>query len=83
MELLDILWNIDQQRQLNELRTHVDRVRLEHDVARPDHTKAKDLAAENLELKLRLALLVRLLVTKGVITASEYAALIAESRAKS
>jgi hypothetical protein len=40
------------------------------------------LAAENLELKLRLGLLVRLLISKGVFTAQEYAALIAEAHAK-
>jgi hypothetical protein len=38
------------------------------------------LAEENLELKLRLGLLVRLLIARKVITAEEYASLIAEAR---
>jgi hypothetical protein len=42
--------------------------------------KVKELAEENLELKLRLGLLVRLLITKGVISAQEFATLIAEAR---
>jgi hypothetical protein len=35
------------------------------------------------ELKLRLGLLVRLLIAKGVFTAQEYADLVAEARPKS
>jgi hypothetical protein len=80
---LDFLWFLDQERQLEELRGSLDRVRLEHDLARWDLGKMKDLAQENLELKLRLGLLVRLLITKGVITAQEYAAMIAEARPSS
>ena len=76
MDLLDFLWNIDQERQLDELRQRVDQARLEHDLAGGDR-KVKELAEENLELKLRLGLLVRLLISKGVITAQEYAGLIA------
>ncbi len=38
------------------------------------------LADENFALKLRLGLLVRLLISKGVITAEEYAKLIAKVR---
>jgi len=82
MELFDFLWNVSQERQLEELRGRLDQVRLEHDLAGGDR-KMKELAAENLELKLRLGLLVRLLISKGVITAQEYAALIAESRPRS
>jgi hypothetical protein len=52
-------------------------VRLDHDLAGGEPRDLKNLAEENLELKLRLGLLVRLLITKGVITASEFAALIA------
>ena len=42
----------------------------------------RDLAAENLELKLRLGLLVRLLIGKGLITAQEYAGLFTEAQTK-
>jgi hypothetical protein len=45
-----------------------------------DVSKIKELAQENMELKLRLGLLVRLLISKGVISAEEYAGLIAQSR---
>ena len=40
----------------------------------------EELAAENAELKLRLGLLVRLLISKGIINAQEYAALITEAQ---
>jgi hypothetical protein len=81
MDLFDFLWNVSQERQLEELRGRLDRVRLEHDLAGGDR-KMKELAEENLELKLRLGLLVRLLIAKGVITAQEYAGLIAETRSR-
>jgi len=80
MDLLDFLWNVDQEHQLKELRGRLDQVRLDHDLARGDLRKVKEIAEENLELKLRLGLLVRLLITKGVITAQEFAGLIAEAR---
>jgi hypothetical protein len=79
MDFFDFLWNVDQERQLKELRGRLDQARLEHDLAGGDR-KVKELAEENVELKLRLGLLVRLLITKGVITAEEYARLIAETR---
>jgi len=82
MDLFDFLWNVSQERQLEELRGQLDQVRLEHDLAGGDR-KMKELADENLELKLRLGLLVRLLISKDAITAQEYAALIAESRPRS
>jgi hypothetical protein len=82
MDLFDFLWNLSQEHQLNELRGRLDQVRLEHDPGSREPRGAKELAAENLELKLRLGLLVRLLIAKGVFTAPEYAALIAESRPK-
>jgi hypothetical protein len=78
MNLLDFLWNVSQERQLDELRQRLDQARLEHDLAGGDR-KVKELAEENLELKLRLGLLLRLLIDKGVITAQEYAGLIAEA----
>jgi transposase len=42
--------------------------------------KLKELVEENLELKRRLGLLVRLQISKGVITAQEYAALITDAQ---
>jgi hypothetical protein len=81
-DLLDFLWNLSQERQLQELRGRLDQARLEHDLAGGDR-KLIELAAENLELKVRLGLLVQLLIGKGVITAEEYAALIEQTRRKS
>jgi hypothetical protein len=81
MDLFDFLWNVNQEHQLEALRGRLDQLRLEHDLADGDR-KVRELAEENLELKLRLGLLVRLLITKGVITSQEYAALIAEARPK-
>jgi hypothetical protein len=77
MDILDLWWNSNQELQLREVRQQIERLQLERDVRRMN---APDLAAENAELRLRLGLLVRLLITKGVLTAEEYARLIAEAR---
>ncbi|MCX7421282.1 MAG: hypothetical protein NT013_17310 [Planctomycetia bacterium] len=45
-----------------------------------DLQNVKELAEENLELKLRLAMLVRLLISKGVISAEEYSSTIVSRR---
>jgi hypothetical protein len=82
MDLFDFIWNVSQERQIDELRRRLDQARLEHDLAVGDR-KLKELAEENVELKLRLGLLVRLLIAKGVITAQEYAGLIADTRPRS
>jgi hypothetical protein len=79
MDVFDTIWNVSQDRRISELRTQLDQERARTDLARGEHT-VKDLAVENLELKLRLGLLVRLLIAKGVISAEEYAKLIAETR---
>ena len=65
---LDFLWILDHERRIEDLRGKLDRVRLEHDLADWDLRKVKELADESLELKLRLGLLVRLLISKGVFT---------------
>ena len=83
MDLFEFLWNVSQERQIEELRGRFNRERLERDLADTDVANVKKLAEENLELKVRLGLLVRLLISKGVFTAQEYAALIAEVRADS
>lgn len=83
MDFFDFLWNLSQEHQIGELRSQLNQARLEHDIAGGDRRSVKELAAENLELKLRLGLLARLLIAKGVFTAQEYAALIAENRPES
>jgi hypothetical protein len=82
MDVFDLLWNVSQERQLDELRGRLDRAQLEQDLSVGNPQKLKELTEENLQLKLRLGLLVRLLISKGLITAQEYAALIADVRPK-
>ena len=80
MDIGDILWLASQEKEIGEVREQVERMRLERDLAAWDLPKVKELAEENLELKLRLGLLVRLLISKGVIGAEEYASLLAGAR---
>ena len=68
------------RKDVNELHAQFDRLQLEHDQTHWDFRKVKELAEENLELKLALGLLVRLLIAKGVFTAEEYAKLMADAR---
>jgi hypothetical protein len=76
MDVLDLL----QLRDINQLREELGRLRLQHDLAAGDTRQVKELAEENLELKIRLGLLVQLLIGKGVFTAEEFAGLIAQTR---
>jgi hypothetical protein len=77
MNLYDLLL----QKDVNELHAQLDRLQLEHEQNHYGTSRdVKKLAAENLELKLRLGLLVRLLIAKGVFTAEELAKLIADVR---
>ncbi len=77
MDLLDVLWNSSQDVKIRDVRTDIDRMKVERDLSGWD---ARELVAENAELKLRLSLLVRLLISKGIINAQEYAALITEAQ---
>ncbi|HJZ89300.1 MAG TPA: hypothetical protein VKE40_00410 [Gemmataceae bacterium] len=79
MDLVDLLWNISQDSRISDVPDQVDRLQTERDVRGYD---VRELAAENVELKLRIGLLVRLLIGKGVITAAEYASLLAGARPK-
>jgi hypothetical protein len=81
MDFFDFIWNVNQERQIEELRGRFHQARLETDLS-GGPSRLKELTEENLELKLRLGLLIRLLIAKGVITAQEFAALIAEVRPK-
>ena len=73
-------WDYLQDVEIRRLREQVERLRSEHDLVTWDARKVRELAEENLELRLRLGLLVRLLVAKGVFTAEEYAGLLAAVR---
>jgi hypothetical protein len=66
-------------RRIRELSGEVERLHQDRMAERGD---ARQLADENAALRLRLGLLVRLLISKGVITAPEYAAMIAEAESK-
>jgi hypothetical protein len=77
-----LLGDIGQQMDLNEVREQLERLRAERDLAEWDLSKVRELADELDELELRHGLLVRLLVSKGLITAEEYASLIAAARPK-
>lgn len=80
MDFLDWLWNFDQDSQIKDLHQRFDKDRLERDLASGDLTLVKQLVEENQELKLRLGLLLRLLISKGVITSQEFSAMLAEAR---
>jgi hypothetical protein len=80
VDLIDLIWNASQERRLGDFRTEVERMRVDRDLAGWDLRKVRDLAEENDELKLRLGLLVRLLIGKGIISAEENATMIAETR---
>ncbi len=77
MDLIDLLWNSSQDLKIRDVREDIDRMKVERDLSGWD---TRDLAAENAELKVRLGLLVRLLISKGIITAQEYVALISEAQ---
>jgi hypothetical protein len=74
-----LLHDLLQDREINQLREKLNRLEVEKDTA---GSEARKVVEENLEVKLRLSLLVRLLIAKGVFTAEEFAGLLAAARAK-
>ena len=74
------LSDLFRQVEIDQLREEADQIRRRHAAFVPDTSHLKELADENLELRLRVALLIRLLIAKGVFTAEEFAALLAETR---
>jgi hypothetical protein len=76
-----LLGDLGQQLDIHEVRDKVERLQIERDLANWDIRKIREVADELLELELRHGLLVRLLIRKGLITAEEYAELIAAARA--
>ena len=73
MNLLDLFWNFNQDNRLLELKKEsVDtQERLEETITL--------LAEENRELHIRVSVLIRLLIEKGVLQASEYATLLKDA----
>jgi hypothetical protein len=80
MDLFDCWWMYEQKQQIGELRSRIESMNLEQDLAGFNARTMKALAEENQQLKTRLGLLVRLLISKGIFAAREYADLIAEAQ---
>jgi hypothetical protein len=76
---MDLFTFILHEADIRQLRDDIKRLQ-EKEWTAWDPRKFKELAEENLELKLRVGLLVRLLIAKGVFSAEEYANLIAAAR---
>lgn len=77
-----LLGDLGQQLDINDVQNQVERMRNERDFVNWDVRKIREIADELLELELRHGLLVRLLISKGVLTAEEYAKLIAAAHVK-
>jgi hypothetical protein len=82
MDLFDLLWQRSQDYRIDEIRDRMERRDQERARAGAGNARISELAQESSELKLRFGLLVRLLISKGVFSAEEFAGLIAESRPK-
>lgn len=82
MDFSNIINDMLQDVRTAELRESVKQLEAERMLDDGDRRTTKELAEENRELKLRLGLLIRLLVSKNVISAEEYAAQLAEARPK-
>lgn len=80
MDLFDCWWMYEQRQQIGELRSKIESMNLQQDLAQFNARSMKALAEENQQLKTRLGLLVRLLISKGVFPAKEYADMIAEAQ---
>jgi hypothetical protein len=74
--------NIGQQLDISELQEQVDQMRTERDLEGFGSPKHRQLAEDLLQLQVRLGVLVRLLIEKGVISAEEYAKLIAVGQSR-
>ena len=72
MDLFNTFWNIEQERKLNQLRRKSAKIAMDLEFDGPIPMKIKELSEENLQLKFRLGVLIRLLISKGLITAEEY-----------
>ena len=77
-----LLGTYGQQLDIQELQEQVDRMRTERDLENWNSRSKADLAEEVLQLQIRLGILVRLLIQKGVVSAEEYAKLIAVGQSK-
>jgi hypothetical protein len=77
-----LLGDLGQQLDIEELREHIEQIKSTHESTTWDVHKIKEVANDLIELELRYGLLVRLLIAKALISAEEYAGLIAAARSK-
>lgn len=77
LDLIDSLLSMNSDLQTINFRNELEELRRSHEAGKFDPDV---LVAENWELKLRLGLLIRLLIQKGIFTAEEYAALMTAAR---
>ncbi len=76
MDIIDLFWNFSQDGDIRDLKA--------------SHTKAvgknadlvKRLQEENYELRIRVSLLIRLLIERGVFTADDFTSLLNETKAQ-
>lgn len=76
MDIADILWHYSQETEFDQLK------RSNADISRRAFFAIQKLQQNNRELKMRVNVLMRLLVEKGVLTADQIHAAIAEEQAK-
>ncbi len=72
MGIFDYFWNTDQDHRISDLRRKLHELEMDQELDAPSQTKIKELTEENFRLRFRLGVLVRLLISKGLVTAEEY-----------
>lgn len=76
MDIIDLFWNVSQDNALQDLKTS-------HEIATGrDAVLIKRLQEENYELRIRVSLLTRLLIERGVFTVDDFSTLLKETKAK-
>ncbi len=76
MDIIDLFWNYSQDAEIHDLKaSHAEAVGR-------DAALIRRLQEENEELRIRLSLLIRLLIDRGVFSAADYSSMINETKAK-
>lgn len=76
------LWDLFQEKDLQDLRERMDRLQLQKDMQSWDAKRINDLAEEVIEARLRIDVLTRLLIAKGIFSAEDFAGLISQIRSR-
>lgn len=74
------LWDLFQERDLQELRQRMNRLQSQTESQYSDSKKLKDLTEEVIETRLRVDVMIKLLIAKGVFSAEEFAGLLTHIR---